>query len=510
MQRDRRMEAGGEPPFPPGPESGVTDPAPSAPGSSMTAALPTQSDQRARFALLWVVPILVAGAVSFAPPILNDADTFWHIAAGRWMIAHGAVPATDPFSYTFAGRPWVAHEWLSELAMAAAFIAAGWSGVMLLTGAAVGVVAAIMDRWLIRWLAPLPALLALALGFACLAPGMLARPHLLALPVLALWTVGLLEARQAGRAPPIWLPLVMMLWANLHSSFIVGLLIAAALALEALLDLKAWRRRTLIGWAAFLGLCLVASLATPHGIEGLVFPLRVIGMKTLPAITEWAGPDFFKGSPLEIVLLGGLWIAFWRGVGLGALRALILLGLVHMSLQHVRQEVLLGVVAPLILAEPFGRTMSGATAAGPGWRLPAPQTALGVFLVSAVVLGRLLVPMVRVDGPTAPIAALAHVPPALRAQPVLNDYDFGGYLIFEGVRPYIDGRADMYGDDFVANDALVQGANQAAMDWAIAHYHIRWSILRPDRPTVAALDRTPGWKRLYADKYAVVQVRMGP
>jgi hypothetical protein len=476
----------------------------------MTAALPSLSDQRARFAMLWVIPVLVAGAVSFAPPILNDADTFWHIAAGRWMIAHRAVPTTDPFSYTFAGRPWVAHEWLSEVAMAAAFLGAGWGGVMLLTGAAVGTLSAVMDRWLLRWLPPGPALIALVLGFACLAPGMLARPHLLALPVLALWTVGLLEARRAGRAPRPWLALVMALWANLHSSFIVGLLIAGALALEALLEVRTWRRRPLIGWAAFLVLSLVASVATPHGIDGLAFPLRVLSMKTLPSITEWLGPDFMKVTTLEIALLGGLFFAFWRGAKLGAVRVLILLGLVHMSLQHVRQEVLVGVVAPLILAEPIGRSLAGAKASDAGWRLPLPQTALGAILIIAVVLGRLLVPVARIDGPTAPIAALAHVPAALRAQPVLNDYDFGGYLIFSGVRPYIDGRADMYGDAFVADHGLVVSANQTALDRAIARYHIRWSILRPDRLTVGALDRTPGWKRLYTDRFAVVQVRTDP
>jgi hypothetical protein len=475
----------------------------------MTTALPTLSDQRVRFAVLWVIPTLIAGAVSFATPILNDADTFWHIAAGRWIIAHQAIPYTDPFSYTFVGRPWVAHEWLSEVLMAAAFLAVGWGGVMLLTGAAVGALAAVMGRWLLRWLPALPAVLALTVGLACIAPGMLARPHLLALPVLALWTVGLLEARQAGRAPRLWLTLAMVLWANLHSSFIVGLAMAGALALEALLDVKAWRRRTLIGWAAFLGLSVVAALATPHGIEGFAFPLRVMGMKTLPSITEWLGPDFLKLTPLEMTVLAGLFVAFWRGVRLSAVRALLLLGLVHMSLQHVRQEVLVGVVAPLILAEPLGRTMTGAVAGGAGWRLPLAQTALGAFLIVFVVGWRLALPLVRVDGPTAPITALNHVPAALRAQPVLNDYDFGGYLIFKGVRPYIDGRADMYGDEFVADDGLVQGANQTALDRAIAHYHIRWSILRPDRLTVGALDRTPGWKRLYADKYAVVQVKIG-
>ena len=255
----------------------------------------------------------------------------------------------------------------------------------------------------------------------------------------------------------------------------------------------------------------LATLATPHGIDGLTFPLKVLDMKTLAVITEWQGPDFLKWPPssLEIALLAGLLVAFWRGVRLSAVRALILLGLLHMSLQHVRQEVLLGVVAPLILAEPLGRALGRAEPGTMGRPMPAPQAALAWSLALLAIAVRLLVPEVRVDGPTAPVTALAHVPAALRTQPVLNDYDFGGYLIFEGVRPYIDGRADMYGDAFVADDDQIQRASQSAMDGAIARYHIRWAILSPNRALTTALARTPGWKRTYADKFAVVLVNSG-
>ncbi len=477
--------------------------------SPPSPALQALRDARARFLVLWVIPIAIGAAISFAPPVLGDADTFWHLAAGRWMLAHATVPATDPFSFTFVGRPWMAHEWLSEVVMAGAWLAAGWSGVMLLTGLAAGALAALMGRWLLRWLAPLSVIAALAVALACVAPGMLARPHFLALPVLAFWTIALLDARERSAAPTPWLTLTMVLWANLHASFVVGLLLAAAFALEALLDRRAWRLRTLAGWAAFIVLSLVATLATPHGAQTLAFPLQVLNMKTLPFITEWLGPDFMRPTTLELALLAGVLVAFWRGVRLTAVRALILLGLLHMSLQHIRQEVLLGVVAPLILAEPLGRAL-GRTAPGDArWAMPAPQTALAAALILAAFAGRLAQPAVRVDGPTAPITALAHVPPTLRAQPGLNDYDFGGYLIFQGVRPYIDGRADMYGDDFVSDDNQIQLGSQSAMDRAIARYGIRWAIVRPDRPLATALARTPGWKRTYADKWAVVLAKTG-
>ena len=74
--------------------------------------------------------------VLFAPAVLNDGDTYWHIAAGRWMLDNQAVLRIDPFSYTFAGHPWQTHEWLAEIAMALAYVGAGWSGVVLLFGAA--------------------------------------------------------------------------------------------------------------------------------------------------------------------------------------------------------------------------------------------------------------------------------------------------------------------------------------------------------------------------------------
>jgi len=465
---------------------------------------------RARFLLIYVIPILMAAALSFAAPVLNDGDTFWHLGAGRWMIEHVAVPATDPFSFTFVGRPWVAHEWLSEVAMAAVYQAGGWGGVMLLFGLATGLTALLMGAWLLRWLGMLPALLAVVVGLACVAPGMLARPHLLVLPLLAFWTVELLKAREAKTAPPIWLALFMLLWANLHSSFVVGYGLAAALGLEALLDTRNWTRRGLIGWAAFLAASLVATVVTPHGIDGLTFPLKVLNMKTLPVITEWQSPDFLKPSPLELALLAGLFAAFWRGARLTAVRAAILLGLVHMSLQHVRQEILLGVVGPLLLAEPFGRALGRVDAVWTPWRMPRAQALLGAGLLIALIVGRLVTPQVRVDGPTAPITALAHVPAALKRQPVLNYYDFGGYLIFEGVRPYIDGRADMYGDAFIADDDLIQRANPAAIDRAVTHYAIRWAIAPPNLFLTQALQRTPGWKQIYADKTAAVLENFNP
>ncbi|HKT54976.1 MAG TPA: hypothetical protein VJP88_11040, partial [Caulobacteraceae bacterium] len=104
-----------------------------------------------------LIAALVAFAALFAvagfpSQVLGDGDTFTHIAAGQWMLAHRAVLDVDPFSYTFAGRPWQTHEWLSEILFALAYRAASWRGVMLLTGLAAGAAGALLAWNAGRWL----------------------------------------------------------------------------------------------------------------------------------------------------------------------------------------------------------------------------------------------------------------------------------------------------------------------------------------------------------------------
>jgi hypothetical protein len=175
------------------------------------------------------------------------------------------------------------------------------------------------------------------------------------------------------------------------------------------------------------------------------------------------------------------------------------------------------VLAPLLLAEPFGRALHPgitdtriAPPAGwkPSWRIPSPALAVGVAAVLAgVAVARVAIPLQRTDNPNVPVSAMAHVPAALLTQPVFNEYAFGGYLIFKGVKPYIDGRADMYGDAFVNEYLAVGGGAEPDLDNTFKRWNIRWTILSPREPLVAVLDKRPGWRRLYTDAFAVVQVR---
>ncbi|HEY8254607.1 MAG TPA: hypothetical protein VIG39_08195, partial [Rhizomicrobium sp.] len=239
---------------------------------------------------------------AFAPGLLNDSDTYWHISAGQWMLAHRQLLRADVFSYTAAGAPWHTQEWLAEILMALAWKADGWKAIHLLFAVSAALTAGIVGWFVRRRVDFLPALLTVVLGLCCVTGSLLARPHMLALPLLALWTAGLAAAREEDGPPPLALVAVMPLWANLHASFAFGLALAAALAGEAVME-AADRPRAALLWGLFLLAAVAACLLTPFGVQTLLFPLHLTAMTGISHIGEWQASDFTSLSPFAIALL---------------------------------------------------------------------------------------------------------------------------------------------------------------------------------------------------------------
>ena len=205
----------------------------------------------------------------------------------------------------------------------------------------------------------------LVIALCCAAPSMLARPHLIAWPCLALWCGGLVTAR-ANRTAPAWaLLFVMLVWVNLHGSFMLGLLLPGAFMIEALLDRGAGRP-VFFAWSRFIGAAWLVALLNPDLLAGLLFPFHLVGMQSLAWIGEWQPSDFSKLQTLEVVILGSLALGLSGRVRLPGIRLIIFLGLVHLALIHARNQQLFGIVGALILAEPIGESLSRGRAEAPG------------------------------------------------------------------------------------------------------------------------------------------------
>lgn len=473
-----------------------------------TAPPPTQS--------LTVAPLGIAAVIYVAllwkgRALLNDPDSFFHVAAGRWIWAHGAVPAVDPFSFTFQGQPWLAHEWLSELIFAGAYAWLGWAGLVALSALAIAAAFFLLARALERSLGPMPTLLGTALGFMLAAPHLLARPHVLTLPLLVVWTDGLLLARDRGRAPSFWLLPLVTLWANLHGSFLAAPALAAGFAAEALFDRPDGSRSNIPWhWAGFFTGALAASLLTPFGFKGWLFVLHVLRQGFAQSVVgEWRSTDFSQFQPLEVWLLGLLAIGFSGRLRLSLIRLVLLLGLIHLALAHVRNTDFLAFIAPLLLATPIAAAYGiPAASAAPQRSRRAYLGAASVATVTAVATGLFLTHGLTLDNRRiAPAAAVAAAARARITGPVFNAYDFGGYLVFSGIRPFIDGRFDLYGDKFLRTYANAVAARGGTLRDELRCYHITWTLLSPDMPAVKALDHMSDWERFYADKTAVIYRR---
>jgi len=466
-------------------------------------------------AFLLLTSFIAFAFVTVLSSAFADGDTGWHIATGRWIAAHGTVPRSDPFSFTARGHPWVAHEWLSELLMYGAWRYGGWSGLILLFGTASAALYAIIALHLRRWQRPGAAALMMVYLSIGLAQSLLARPHLLALPILAAWLIALLRARERDRAPPLALGILMLVWANAHGSFVFGLALAGGLGLEALVAAAPGDRlRVVWQWGLFGIVSLAAALATPAGLDGLLYPFYVNNLSILSLIAEWR-PARLTASSLEILLLSGLFFLLLRPVRIPIMRLLIVMAALHITFEHVRNQMVLVTLATILLAEPLGRAWAdGAERPRPAllprlWaerRELAPLLAVGLLLFLGTATYRLITPFDRPDSYGVPITALRNLPPGLREKPVFNEYSFGGLLAFEGIAPFIDGRSDMYGDAFTTDYFKI--ANGDAVRWkaAEARWKFAWTILPPDTALVKILDREPGWHRAYADKWAVIHV----
>jgi hypothetical protein len=443
-----------------------------------------------------------------------QSDTYWHLRAGAdiWRTHH--IPFVDHYSYTAAGRFWPNHEWLWQ-ALSYALYRLG--GMPLLTGTAALVVTAafaLAYRLMVGATATRFALMvpAVALGASVWA----LRPQIVSLALLALTVT--LVARERTRL----LPLVFILWANIHGAVALGVAVVAASALAAALKARVGDRadRARAWRLALLTLvCAAATAVTPlgPGLWGFILESARRSHETL--IVEWM-PAFPTG-PVEIgfwviaaafaIVLVRRWrsLASWSNLAVVA-AAVVLLPLAVRAVRNVPPFVLLAVPAASRLLGPDFRLRRAAPAEGVVDDRGVDHRRFNLALVGGFAL--LGTGAVGVAWATSlprlgwrplsagALAALAHCP-----GPIYNRYNEGGYLIwFAPATPvFIDSRQDPYPVDFVL-DAVGNEARGSYREM-FARYGVRCALLPLASPTLPRL-REDGWRTRFLDERWAVLV----
>ena len=417
-----------------------------------------------------------------------DPDFGWHLASGQYIIEHG-IPHRDIYSYTMPTFPWIHHEWLADACNYLIYHYLG--GYFALSVVYAGMWTAAL--WLLARLTKHRLLVLLA------ATLLLPFAGIRAITWTALLSSVLITLGQSKRSKATYfIPVVILLWANVHGSFVAGLLYL-------LWRLLAKRSKAN---AAILIASVIATLITPYGAGMYIEVLRTMTDNSLHAnISEWL--------PLQPSVGVGIFAGIWAAV-------LILTKKTELWKQFIRFEAILLIMSfasarhtVLFLLFALPTVLSGVDAL----RVPVKAAAVKRLATGLVVLLACVCMLFTVKTfkgysldreATYPKAIAA----TLLAEPcngnVFAHYNYGGYLIWKvpGEKLFIDGRMPSWsldGQNIMANYLKIT-KDSAYRAKEFSHYNVRCVVWNRSDSFGKTLQRE-GWSVEKSEKNGTVLLR---
>jgi hypothetical protein len=449
----------------------------------------------------------------------TDPDLWWHLRTGQWIAENGRVPHSDIFSFTRAGHPWISHEWLSEVIFYELWKHGGTAALIIFSA---GVTT--LGLWLLflrcpgakHWAAAVTVFGALAA-----APAWGTRPQMFTFTLASL----LLFLVERGERQPkllFLIPPLFLLWLNLHAGFAVGAALLLAyvfgLTIEVATGNTPWSeaRRIIFRIALLLIACFAVIPINPSGVQLYFYPFQTLqssGMRRF--ISEWHSPDFHDAMyrPFFLILLL-LLVALashrsrpqWRTLvpllftAFGALDAA----------RHIPIFVLLAI--PVIAAAlPVSGSLTYRSA---GISRMRPILNVAVLLLLLIFASVRWLSLIRNQD-----ARVAELFPVEAADVLISGdfprdifvyYDWGSYAIWKlypEYRVFIDGRADVYGDDLMRDSIKTVIALGIGWREILANWRVEAMLLPPSCPVAQVLTLDPTWRTAYADSKAILLVR---
>jgi len=475
--------------------------------------------------------IVVLGAiflVALAPKL--DTDLWWHLKDGAYIASHHAVPTSDYLSFTFAGHAWTDHEWLFDLFLYGCYRLAGLWGTIIAFAAIIcatfGLVYARMARAGVNRML---ALFVLSAAFVASSATWGARPQMLTLFFLAVYALTLERwlATRDRRLLAVF-PAVMILWANLHGGWVLGLAVLVLTLLGEWLNHAnrhdgALSRGELRALGVTIVLTLLATLLNPAGLREVLYPLVWIFPSAYSnVLTEWVSSDFHQ--PVTMVFEGmllALIAAFFIGrPRINWTHLILILAFTHLALSQARNVAVWAVlISPLLaiyLQRVRGERSALATSARPARTIrPRTERILNITLlvlacslyivetlhfVNAKALG-------QNEASTFPAGAVHYLQTHRLPPRTFTSYAWGGYLLWKAYpryRDFIDGRANTLFDTHLLNAYLTVSAVGPGWQGVLRHYRVQNVLVESNAPLAQALAVNSGWRLMYRDPVATL------
>ncbi|MGA9527741.1 MAG: hypothetical protein WBS24_06470 [Terriglobales bacterium] len=470
--------------------------------------------------------ILFFGLLAMTARSATDPDLWWHLRTGQWIVETGHVPHTDPFSFTRAGSPWVAHEWLSDVIFYALWRLAGPAALIVFSSFVT--TAGFLLLYFRCPGKPHWAAAATVLGAVASAPCWGTRPQMFTflLASLFLW---LLERAEERPRLLLWMPPLFLFWLNLHGGFALGpvllLLYAAGLVLEVAAGTTPWpQARAVLTRVLLAALACIALIpVNPNGVRLYRYPLETVRATELRLlIVEWLSPDFHLGMylPFLVVLLLLMASLAWSRA---SIRGRVLMPLVFMllsALDAVRHIPIFILLAMPVITQALSRGSQGAQLSAR--RRPIHRFRPVVSWIPIVALALFacwrwtyLIDHQNVrEAELFPRDAIAflragHSPNAIN---LFAYYDWGGYAIwnlYPQYRVFADGRTDLYGDEVMKQAVEIALRLHRGWQAVLDDWKVEIVLIQPSSALAQALALDPGWRISYQDAQAIIFARRG-
>jgi hypothetical protein len=464
--------------------------------------------------------LLVGCAVVSARYNLPDPDVWWSATVGKQILATHTVPTADWHSFTAQGAPWMAYEWLGEVITG---VAANLGGMRGMTALLLLLTAIFMSFFygyatLVSGSSK-AALLPCALALPILQIFFTLRPQLIGYIFLVI-TLIFLERFRQGKQKSLWiLPPLFLIWVNTHGSFVLGL---AAFGIYWACGLTEFETGGIVArrWTGgqrrhmeiiFL-LCVLALTVSPYGTRQAAYPLQMAFFEPVNVahINEWQALTFqFWQTKLLLVLVLIFWLAQIPLQERFRLESVVLmLGATYACFVHRRFAPFLLLIMIPLLAKLIARW-------APAYDPSIDHFAMNAVLMVVIAAGlAMTLPSKKnledVVAKRYPVKAIAYLDQNPQPGPTLNEYQWGGYLIYAPDyhrKVFIDGRADFYEYAGVLEDYVdMTNVKQDAL-FLLQKYNIQSCLIQQDAPLGTVLAALPGWKEVYKDKLAAIFVR---
>jgi hypothetical protein len=457
---------------------------------------------------------LVTTVVIFANRSIADPDIWWHLRNAQQLFGTGSFVRADAYSYTVRGAPWINHEWLGELPYYGGWRCLGLQGLYLVMTLALVAIFLLLYRLAFLRAQDYKAA-ALTCGLAIPLATVSFGPRTLLFGWIFLLLELLILETYDSHPRRLWLlPPLFLLWVNTHGSWLIGLALLIAFAASGCCKVRAGRivspRRTLPQLKQLLTIVLCSAAAlfvNPYGWRLVFYPFNLAFRQKLNVshVEEWQSPDFhaLRGKLLLAMLLGFLVLALIRRSRFRLYEILFVLIAFYSALTYTRFLFLAAIILTPILAAELSLHRLGGSAEADGLALNLLMIAAMLALVywqapSRTQLGQDIVH-------EYPVAALAHLSSIPAGTRVLNDYDWGGYLIWNApqVPVFVDSRVDIFEYSGIFADYLdIMGLKNPLQ---LLHKHdIYYVLFAREKPLTYLLRNSAEWRVIYQDNVAVL------